>query len=166
MNLWGIGAILIALAALVFGVNKWESKIETRGYNKAQAEQNERAVTEQAKQRKIESDRQKRQQEAQDAAQINVETARADAARANSAAAGLRKRLAEISNNRGTGINLTASAERATASAIGDILGECGERYSGVAKEADGARNAGQLCERLYDALSTPIADKVRALGK
>ena len=154
--LLGIVAVIAALAGLIFGVNRWETAIEQRGYERAQAEYSAAAVEAEKVQRAEEQRRNQAQQEANDEHQKQLASARADAAAAGDAAVSLQKRLAAITANHATGLNSGAASYGATVAALGNVFGNCAERYSAMGEEADAARNAGLLCERYYDALKAP----------
>jgi len=148
----GILATLALIAALVFGVTRWESNIEKRGYDRAMGLWAASTLKAQAEQRKIELERLEAQRKAQDAHEKEVTKARNDAARARTAADGLRSDLAELSRRASS--NTTVAKGSPTSATVGDILGECGARYSSMALEADAAYLAGRLCEQSYQALT------------
>lgn len=148
----GVLAALALVVGIIFGLNRWEKNIEERGYNRAMAEVSAKAVIEEEKQRKIEQARVKAQQEAQDENQRQINKAKTDAASANAAVVSLRKQLADLSN-RAASSDTTLATSGATAATLGVLLGNCAERYSIMAAEADAARAAGNLCQASYDAL-------------
>lgn len=164
MNLWGIGAIIVALGLLIFGVNKWESRIEQRGYDKAAAIYAVAALKDEETQRAEEKRRATEQGKAQDADREAAKTAVADNARLDDANRGLRQQLAAERAGRTASSDPAIARERAATDALGDVYANCTERYSLMGKEAQASRNAGQLCERFYDSLNSPIRDKVIAL--
>jgi len=150
--LGGAVALVLAIAAAIFGLNRWETRIDKAGYDRAMGLWAASTLKAQAEQRKIELERLEAQRKAQDAHEKEVTKARNDAARARTAADGLRSDLAELSR-RASG-NPTASKGSPTSATVGDILGNCGERYSSMALEADAAYLAGRLCEQSYQALT------------
>lgn len=93
----------------------------------------------------------------QHAKQHEVAQAEAAASSAAHAAAGLRHQLADMSARatagRSAGNDPSAAASCPSIATLADELGECGERYSAVAKQADANLVAGLICERSYDAL-------------
>lgn len=158
-------AALGLLVALVFGVGRWEAKIEQRGYDRAQAEYGEKAVAAGAREREEEIRRVAAQRKAEDESNQKIEAARIDAARADAAVVSLRKRIAELTSNRGVGLNFAPVSDGATTAALGELFANCAERYSVMGREADAARNAGQRCEGQYDALIKPtIREQVTRL--
>lgn len=74
-------------------------------------------------------------QEAANAANKREEILRADADRARSAAIGLRGQLADINRRLP---ELAEQAVRQYAAALGDVFGECTERYTALAEKAGG----------------------------
>lgn len=82
-----------------------------------------------------------------------------DAAGANTAAAGLRKQVAQFAATARAALQRADAAERSAAAAapigvLADVLGRCDARAGRLAEIADRARIAGELCERSYDALT------------
>jgi len=148
----GVLAALALVAATIFGLNKWESRIDQAGYDRAMGLWSAATAKAEAAQRKIELERLEAQRKAQDAHEKEVTKARNDAARARTAADGLRGDLAELSR-RASG-NTPVAKGSPTSATVGDILGNCGERYSSMALEADAAYLAGTLCTAAYDSLT------------
>lgn len=98
-------------------------------------------------------------QEAQDAEVLIRRQAEADARRAVAAGVGLQQQLAAVRAAYVSSHTDTA-AERASAgeavALLADLLGRCSERRRELARFADEAHGAGQLCERAFDAVTTP----------
>lgn len=86
----------------------------------------------------------------------------ADADHARDLADGLRGQLAEIKRiaSDHAGPFTTGTTARDAVLLLADLLTECGQRYTTMARFADAAHVAGQTCERQYDAL------KIDALKK
>lgn len=165
MNLYGALGILAALVALVFGINVWEKHIEERGYNKAAAIYAEAALKDEQKYRAEEASRAEKREAAIEKSNKETSVALADAARAKSAARSLQSTLDAI-NNRPPSSDPAVTEERKTTRTLGELFGVCSARYGLLGEAADAVRNAGKLCEQLYDSNVTPIQDAVRALGK
>lgn len=145
-------AAILALVALTFQVKGWEHDLRDQGYTKAKGEEAAARTIEEKHQRTIENDRTEKLRSAENANRKLVEKSQADARRAHASADGLRGDIADL-RRRISGGDPAATGGGQAADAIGNILGECGARYSGMAKEADDARAAGLLCEQAYDAL-------------
>lgn len=117
-----------------------------------QRQDQERAITQGLKVRKV-------QQEAVDAEHIARMAAEADARRAVLAHERLQYDL------RSAGVRFSApgpvasgecEAARETSAMLADLLGRCSERRRELAQFADESHGAGQLCESIYGALSPP----------
>lgn len=98
-------------------------------------------------------------QEAQDAEVIVRRQAEADARRAFAAGVGLQQQLAVV-RAAYVSSHTDAADERASAgeavAMLADLLGRCSERRRELARFADEAHSAGQLCERAFDSLTPP----------
>ena len=96
-------------------------------------------------------------QEAQDAELLARQAAEADAGRARSAADRLRQRATQLATSC-TASNPATAGSGPTTDAPGDLLAymqrRIDEAAGGIGQYADGARIAGQLCQRSYDALT------------
>lgn len=115
-------------------------------------------------QRTEEQRRRSEQQEAKNAHTKELAQVRADAGRAQSAAASLRQQLAGLAGSAGR--DRSAAGGSPTEATVYELFARCGERYSDVARAADEAVTAGRLCERTYDALTTnaqSLRERVRA---
>jgi hypothetical protein len=92
------------------------------------------------------------QQEATRRADSSLLKARGAAASAAGAADSLRARLAAIQAD--AGASHPAAAGAGQTNRLAELLGECADRYRGVASAADRAIIAGQACEASYIALT------------
>lgn len=84
-----------------------------------------------------------------------------DVDRLRTATGSLRSELARIRNAAGAAASavdptatLAGKTAAETVSVLADLLGRCSERRAELARYADDARHAGELCERSYDALT------------
>ena len=152
--LGGAVALVLAIAAAIFGINAHDKRVDKAGYDRAMGLWSAATAKAEAAQRKIELERLEAQRKAQDAHEKEVTKARNDAARARTAADGLRSDLAELSRRASS--NTTVAKGSPTSATVGDILGECGARYSSMALEADAAYLAGTLCVASYETLGAP----------
>jgi hypothetical protein len=160
-------------AALAFGVYTLDRRAEKRGFERATAACNadkalmQQAAASAADAYRAETERRTAaQREALDEHQRRATLAAADAASAVDAAERLRRRAAGLAA-RGCG----AAGDTALAGAsppgaapavvLADVLGRCVERVRQLAADADRARDAGQTCERAYDALTAPARPSV-----
>lgn len=82
------------------------------------------------------------------------DNAKLAAARANDAVRGLRDTIANMPRNTAL-VHTGAGGE-----VVGELLGTCAERYSGVAAKADEYHAKASLCASIYDSLSN--RDKVK----
>lgn len=95
-------------------------------------------------------------QEALDAEHQARQAAQRDAAAARDAVRSLRQQAADFAAGRVPGDPAPAASSTPAddrAGVLADMLGSLAERATALAEQADGARIAGQLCERAYDAL-------------
>lgn len=101
------------------------------------------------------------QQEALDYATTQARELQRDVDRLRAATGSLRNELAKIRDTASAAAS--ASDPAATfagktaaeaVSVLADLLGQCSERRAELARYADDARSAGELCERSYDALT------------
>jgi len=92
------------------------------------------------------------QKEITDEAQARKRAADVAAAGARSAADKLRAHLAAIAASAASGNPAPALGRQ--AGQLAESLGQCVERYLGVAAIADDAINRGRSCERSYDSLT------------
>lgn len=128
---------------------------------RSQVEAERKARAEEAAERRIELARAKRLQEILDAehlARLDVEAA---ARRAAVADISLRSELARLANRaRAASADPAAVAEREAALAavpvLTEMLGQCSERRTELARFADDAHLAGLTCQRAYDSLKDP----------
>lgn len=160
-------AVLIgALTLLIMGLSKWEAAIEKRGYNKAVAEYNEKAVIAEKAQRAEEVRRNAEQRKALDEHTKQVDAARLDADAAKRTVTSLRNTLAKLRSQRPASTDTATAAASVAADSVGELFSVCTERYSGMAIHADQARNAGLLCQKLYSANIPTVRDQVEVMRK
>ena len=119
--------------------------------------------------RVIESKRHHRLQEALDAEHLARQAVEADLRAADAAAVGLRDRARQLAvASRCPAQDPGLAPGRPPANAAGDLLADMLERLDETAGElaryADQARLAGQLCERAYDALTEKPHEQDRNL--
>lgn len=157
-------AILLAITGIVVGVDRWETRIEQRGYDRANSEHAAASLIENAKQREIEAERARLKQEAIDEAKRNEELALAAADRERVARERVQIAFDNYKRGRAPSNDPAVTAERAATDTVGDVFGECRERYAAMGSEAQRARTAGQLCERLYDSNVTTIRSKLETM--
>ena len=152
-------SILLALALLLAGW-QWRQSVTARAdlalYRGQGAEQIQQA---EAAARAEENRRTAKIQEAEDAAHQARLAAEADARSARASADRLRQRAAELAASCSAS-NPAPAASSPAASAPGpvlaDMLGRLDAAAGELARHADEARIAGQLCERSYRALTPP----------
>jgi len=156
-------AAIALLVALVLGLIKLEGNIEQRGYDRAVAVYEKKAVDDSEVQRQIEAERTAKQQEAQNESRKREELARADATRARGDAKRLRDNLDAVLN-RPTSSDPAVIAERQTSNTLGNLFGQCVQRYTVLGLGADESREAGKLCEQLYDANVGSIRSKLNKM--
>ena len=149
--LGGAVALVLAIAAAIFGLNRWETRIDKAGYDRAMGLWAASTLKAQAEQRKIELERLEAQRKAQDEHKKQVDQANASADRAKSAVASLRLKLASLSS---TGSNPPAAEGSKASPEVGTLLGNCAEEYQRMGVLAEQAYLAGQLCEQSYQALT------------
>lgn len=96
-----------------------------------------------------------------DRATIQTRALQRDIDRLRSATGSLRSELTKIRNAAGAAASavdptatLAGKTAAETVSVLADLLGRCSERRAELARYADDARHAGELCERSYDALT------------
>lgn len=150
---------LLALALLLAGW-QWRQAVTARAdlalYRGKVAEQIQQA---EAAARSEEQRRTAKIQEAQDAAYQARLAAEADARAARASADRLRQRAAELAASC-SARDPSPAASSPAASAPGDVLADMSVRLEEAGRElaryADEARIAGQLCERSYRALTPP----------
>jgi hypothetical protein len=159
----------IGLALVLAGGVAWvDHRADKRGFARALAAcERDKAIALTAAQRaetanRAESDRRTAaQREALDEHERLSIRSRAGAGAAAAGAAGVRDRAAAVAAG---GCRATGDPTAAGASAPGaeparmlaDVLGRCVDRVQLLASYADRARDAGQTCERAYDALTAP----------
>lgn len=151
-------AIVVLLALLGF---KWgEAEHQHRLANQANSARDAAVAAYQteAANRVTESKRVHRLQEAIDAEHLASLVAQEAARRADAAAVSLRSRARQLAaDSRCPAANSSAAASGPPAQAPGDLLADMLERLDDrageLARYADQARAAGQLCERAYDSL-------------
>lgn len=161
-------AVLALLVALVFGVNKWESRVQESGKAACVGEVSAAAVIDDQVQRKIEVQRFSEQRRIDDEAKVEQQQALSQHAVLADTVRGLRQQLTAERAKRSASNDPAIIRERKAADTYGDLFGNCAERYNSVAAEAQGARTAGLACERSYESIrsSTPTKDKLEALRK
>lgn len=125
----------------------------------AQVDAERKARAEEAAERRIEQARAKRLQENLDAEHLARLDNEAAARRAAAADASLRSELARLANRaRAASADPAAAAEREAALAavpvLTEMLGQCSERRTELARFADDAHLAGLTCQRAYDSLT------------
>ena len=152
-------AILLALALLLAGWQWRKALAIDAEFASYRADIAGQISLSQATARAEEQRRTARFQEAQDAAHQARLAAEADARAARSAADRLRVRAAELAASCSARDPAPAASSPA-ASAPGDVLADMSVRLEEAGRElaryADEARIAGQLCERSYRALTPP----------
>src|SRR5690554_5561609 len=112
----------------------------------AQARERENALRRQLKEVEMQADEERKSLEA-------------DLANARRAAGGLQVELDKIraeSAHRGAGTTSECETDSATAGMLAQLLGELNEMAGVYAEAADRARLAGLICERSYQAVSSP----------
>lgn len=144
-----LGGMLLALvAAAGYGYHHGTQRERARTEARIQAaEANARAIT---------ARRFQTLQESQDAEFIARQVAQRDAAAARAAAVSLRERADQFARSlpgdAAAAPGCPAADDRARV--LADLLGRAAARADELAEQADGARIAGQLCERAYDSLT------------
>ena len=130
-----VAACAALFAILLIAFNIWESKIESRGYDRAQSVYTQKALIATQAARAREAEHQTKLQEAQNEARTReiALTAAADSARTERD--GLRNELAFISDRLS---RASADSLRKYAATANAVLAECTTRYSELAKKADG----------------------------
>lgn len=161
---------LLAAVALLLALLGWQWGRAEHAGRQADAFKNERDVVtsqlsaeraaraQDAAERRTELVWAKRLQENLDAERIARHQVETDARRAAVADSSLRGELARLASRaRAAGQDSAVAGEREAAlSAIPvltELLGRCSERRTELARYADDARVAGQVCQRAYDAL-------------
>lgn len=160
--LLAIGAIIAALAGLIFGVQHWEGTTADRARKACIGESASAALEQDQVQRQIEQERSAKQREVQNEQQRDFEKIVAQHATAAAAVRSLRDELAAERAKRPTSNDPAFIRERQAATALADVFGDCTEHYSGMAYQADLARNRGKSCEGKYDALQSPTGPTIR----
>ena len=150
--LGGAIALVLAITAAIFGLNKWEGNIRESGRAEVRAEWAAANAKSEAEQRKIEQNRAKAQQEAQDASVKAIAKAKSDAANARASADGLRGDLAALRARIASG-DPSAPSSGQTSAKVDELFGVCTDRYRAMAEEADASRSAGTFCQTLYESL-------------
>jgi hypothetical protein len=169
-KLAAIALVVLGLAGAVtfaihrYGNGRYEAgKAEvTAKWDKERAQQAAAALAESQANARETQRRLAAQQESQHEYDAQLAQARRDAAAANAALDGLRKRANQYaaaarraaSNPAAVGNSAPASD---AAGVLADVLGKLGGRAQLLAAYADAARRAGKQCERDYDALSATI---------
>lgn len=154
--------VLLALAAAVVSVNKWEGRIETRGYDRGIAEWAVAKVKETKLARDEETRRQAEKAKIENENKIKLAQAEAVARSERSAATELRVRLTTLAtagrtSTSGSGLVLGGSPiER-----IGAVAGECVVEYQKLAEAARRANLAGRTCEASYDSLTLTMSKTI-----
>lgn len=154
-----IVALLLAMLAAVWQWREATAEGARADAEKAARQGFEQRLQETAAARTEETRRADRLQEALDAAHKERLAVEADARRAVSADVSLRGELSRLASRaRAAAQDSAAAAEREAAIAavpvLTEMLGQCSERRTELARYADEARAAGQLCERAYDSLN------------
>lgn len=157
--------LLVAAAAIAWAL--YERNATTAQRARADASQielaGERAARTQAQDaRAVENRRTARIQEALDAEHQSRQQALVDLRRADAAARSLRERAEQLAAASCPAGDPAAAAGSAPAAApadlLSDMLGRIDEAAGEIARHADDARIAGQLCERSYAALRQEVA--------
>lgn len=152
--------VVVLLAALGWQWGRAEREARQADTYKAQLQAANARIDFETKARAVEKSRADKLQEAQDADHKARLAAEADARRADAAAAGLRERARQLAAAaRCPASNPASAASGPPANAPADLLADMLERTDEIAGElaryADQARIAGQLCVRAYEALTT-----------
>lgn len=157
-------ALALMLALVAFAGYQWHEASEQRAA--AQLMQGQRDTARQAldkstRARAEESRRTRALQEALDAEHLARQAVEADARRADAAAVGLRQRAQQLAAAARCPTSDSAPASSSPAASapgdlLADMLGRIDEAAGELARYADQARIAGQLCERAYGALTPP----------
>lgn len=136
LPIWVKVAAYAALAAiLLISFNIWESKIESRGYDRAKSEYTQKALIATQAARARETELQTQLQVAQNEARKREADLAIAADSARAERDGLRDELTTISDrlSRASADSLRQYARTANA-----VLQECTDRYSELARKADG----------------------------
>jgi hypothetical protein len=155
-------ALILALVALVGIVYLRDKSIRDDGAASCNASNAEAALEATRKQKADDDDKAKRTALELVEANKRAETYRIAAARATAANAGLQSDLASARSRIADPAATVASLREAATDAT-DLFGRCSGRYTMLGQSAQQAREAGELCARLYNA-NTPITDAVKAL--
>ncbi len=146
--------IAAAIATVVHKVNKWEERIEQRGFDRAMSAVNKAAADASEKRRKEESRRQAEKEKVVYEAEQKAKRAET-LARVERAESERLRRALDVATNSGrasggTGVALGSSPiER-----VGFVAGECVREYQQLAEAARRSLNAGRTCEAAYDRLT------------
>ena len=136
LPLWvKVAACAVLAVILLIAFNVWESKIERRGYDRAQSEYTKSALVASEAARKREQDLQHNLEVAQNEARIRevALTAAADSARVERD--GLRDELTSLSDRLS---KASANSLRKYAATANRILAECTSQLTEMARAADG----------------------------
>ena len=158
---WTLVGGLVVGSALGWWVNgaRWEARLSVAQKEYAEERQGlaERAQEAEAKQRRIERERQQAVDEVERHASEQIEVARADAARAGSALDRLQQRYeAATASIRACGNSITTQLGQAANDAArvhADVLGRVGKAAQLYADVADRRGIAGAACVAAYDSL-------------
>lgn len=131
IKILAIGALLFACLLTYLHQMK---KAEARGYDRAQTEYTQRALTASEAARKREADLQTQLQEAQNEARTREMDLTAAADRARTELVGLRDELTTLNDRLS---RASAASLRRYATTANDVLRECTNRLTEVAREAD-----------------------------
>lgn len=150
--------VLLLLALLGWQWGRAEHAQRSADTYKTQLQAADSRIAFEVRARAVEQQRTKQLQEAQDADHKARLVAEADARRADAAADSLRERAAQLAAAARCPVQDPAAATsgppaNAPADLLADLLGRSDEIAGELARYADQARLAGQLCERSYQAL-------------
>lgn len=158
-----IVVVLLVFAGAVRAVNKWESNIEQRGYDRCIAEW-AMAKAEERQLARIEENRtQTEKVRIENANKLELQKAESIAFNERTAADQLRVRIRAIAASTGsaapsnTGIVFGGSAVERIAA----VAGECVSEYQKLAEAARRAHFAGKTCERSYDSLTLALSTSI-----
>ena len=157
-----IVVVLLVFAGAVRAVNKWESNIEKRGYDRGMAEWSAAKVKEQQIARIEENRRQTEKVRIENANILELQKAESIALTERAIADQLRLRIRKIaapsnSTASNTGLNFNGSPiERIAA-----VAGECVSEYQKLAEAARRSHLAGKNCERSYDSLTLSLSTSI-----
>lgn len=155
--------VLLVFAGAVRAVNKWESNIEQRGYDRCKAEWSAAKAEEQQLARIEENRTQTEKVRIENANKLELQKAETIALNERTAADQLRVRIRTLATSTrsaaasNTGIVFGSSAVERIAAVAGESVAE----YQELAEAARRAHLAGKTCERSYDSLTMPLSTAI-----